>query len=218
MPQSHDSNFVYINNYTFSLTGMTQNLEQFADNLYLGLLSGKPDTTIKEFIKKYAPLYYAPRDTTTKWTAYPPNYEEPKFYIAANSFVFVKHPYFNGPFKVGRLELTQKIYLEKDWYDGIESMKLWLEFDNEADAKKSYKALLDTLRTFKVLEKVSLQNGVDKAEFTDPHSESSYAQLLILMTKDNLNGKRFAKPITSGLETIISPGYKILIEIGNDLC
>lgn len=200
-----------------SIQSMTQNLGQYADNLFFGLLSGKPDSTIKEFIKKYAPIYYEPHDSATKWTVYPPNFEEPKFYIAANSFVFVNHPCFNGPFKIGRLELTQKIYFEKDWFDGIQSMKLWLEFDNHEDAKKSYKILLDTLRKFAVLEKVTSQNGIDKAEFTDPHSETPNGQLLILMTKDNLNGKRLAKPTKSGLKMIMTPGYKILIEIGNDL-
>ena len=76
---------------------------------------------------------------------------------------------------------------------------------------------MDTLRSFTVLEKITSQNGIDKAEFTDPNSETPNGQLLILMTKDNLNGKRFAKPTKSGLEVIMTPGYKILIEIGNDL-
>lgn len=196
---------------------MTQNLPQYADDLFLGLLSGKPDTTIKEFVKKYAPIYFQKYDTSSKWTSYPPNFEEPKFYISTNSFLFVKHPYFNGPFKTGKLELTQKIYFEKDWLDGIESIKLWFEFDNQADAKKSYKLLLDTLRDFKVLEKVTSQNGVDKAEFTDKNSETSYGQLLVLMSKDNLIGKRLVKPTKSGVNILMTAGYKILIQIGNDL-
>ncbi|MBL7763890.1 MAG: hypothetical protein JNL23_10735 [Chitinophagaceae bacterium] len=196
---------------------MTQNLPQYADKLFFGLLLGKPDTTITEFIRKYAPIYFKPHDTSTKWTTYPPNFEEPKSYISVNSFVFTKHPCFNGIFKTGKLELTQKIYFEKDWLDGIESIKLYFEFDNQDDAKKSYKLLLDTLRTFKVLEKVTSRNGVDKAEFTDQHSEAYYGQLLILMSKDNLIGKRLVKPTKSGVDILLTPGYKILIQIGNDL-
>lgn len=196
---------------------MAQKMEQYADNLFFGLLSGKPDTTIEEFVKKYAPIYYKPNDTSTKWTVYPPNYEEPKFYLATNSFVFVRHPCFNGPFKSGKLELTQKIYFEKDWFDGIQSMKLWFEFDNKTDAEKSFKILTDTLRSFGLLEKITSRKGVDKAEFTDQHSETYYGQLLILMSKDNLIGKRLSKLTKSGLEIIMTPGYKILIEIGNGL-
>ena len=83
-----------------------QTLEKYADQLYFGMLSFNPDTSITDFLKKYVPVVFRKFDSSVKWTMYPPGRtEEPRFVKVINSYVF-KHPYFNGLFKSGQLAIT----------------------------------------------------------------------------------------------------------------
>src|SRR5688572_3810517 len=86
-----------------------QSLETYADQLYFGMLSYKPDTSIREFIAKYAPIVYKKFDSGGKWTMYPPDLIEPKFITVINSYIFNTHPHFKEKFKSGQLAITQKI-------------------------------------------------------------------------------------------------------------
>lgn len=195
-----------------------QTLDKYADQLYFGMLSFQPDTSITDFITKYVPVVHKKFDSSGKWTVYPPDViEEPNFITVTNSYVFFKHPYFNGYFKSGQLAITQKIYHEQKWNDNITDIKLSFEFDNEKDAKNSYKKLIDTFSNFNVLKRVTSNQGIDKAEFTDKNSEKYYSNVQFILAKDFSIGKKYAKPTEQGIQIITEAGYKILFEVGNDL-
>ena len=195
-----------------------QTLDKYADQLYFGMLSYKPDITIKNFIAKYVPIVFKKLDSGGKWTAYPPDtFKEPKFETITNTFVFYSHPYFDGYFKSGQLAITQKIYNEPKWIDNITAIKLWLEFDNEKAAKNSYKKLVDTFSSFNVLKRLTSENGIDKAEFTDKNSDKYYSHIQIILAKDYFITTKYTIPSKKGFKTLSETGYKILVEIGNDL-
>ena len=195
-----------------------QTLDNYADQLYFGMLSYNPDTTIKDFIAKYVPVVFKKFDTNSKWTAYPPDtFKVPKFETITNSFVFYSHPYFDGHFKTGQLAITQKIYNDPKWIDNITAVKLWFEFDKTKDAEKAYKKLVDTFSSFNVLKRLASKDGINRAEFTDKQSDKFYNGIEIILAKDYFARNKFAVPTRKGLKTFPKTGYKILIEIGNDL-
>ena len=195
----------------------SQRLEDYADKLYFGMLSFKPDTSITEFVTRYIPVVFKKIDTSGKWTVYPPDFIEPKFITVTNSYVFYKHPYFDANFNSGQLAITQKIYHDKKWSDNITEMKLWFEFENKDEAKKSFRQLVDTFSKFTELKRITSTNGVDKAELTDKNSDKYYSNVQIVLVKDYLIGKKFAMPTKKGLKIFTEAGYKILFQIGNDL-
>jgi len=194
-----------------------QNLDTYADQLYFGMLSYKPDASIREFIAKYIPVVYKKIDSGAKWTMYPPDFKEPAFITVINSYIFYTHPYFKEKFKSGQLAITQKIYDDQQLNGSITDIKLWFEFDNDKDAKYAYKKLIDTFSSFNVLKKITSNKGVEKAEFTDKNSDNYYSNVQIVLVKDYLIGKKYIMPTKKGLKTFTEPGYKILFEIGNDL-
>jgi hypothetical protein len=189
-----------------------QTLDKYVDQLYFGMLSRNIDTTIRDFITKYAPVVFKKNDG--KWTAYPPDtFIEPKFETVINSFVFYTHPYFNAHFKSGQFAITQKIYNDSKWIDNITDINLWFEFDDGKEAKNAYQKLIDTFSSFHVLKRVTAENGIDKAEFTDKNSDKYYSHVQILFAKDYFIQKKYL----DGFKIITTTGYKILIETGNDL-
>ena len=195
-----------------------QNLEKYADQLYFGMLSFNPDTSITEFLTKYVPIVFKKLDSSVKWTVYPPNViEKPKFVKVTNAYVFSKHPYFSGHFKAGQLAITQKIYSDNKWNDNITDIKLWFEFDNEEDAKTSFKQLVDTFSKLSTLKRLTSQQGIDKAEFTDKNSDKYYSNIQIILATDYTLGKRYVMPTENNVKIITEAGYKILVEVGNDL-
>ena len=200
------------------LDNSAQTLDKYADQLYFGMLSLNPDTSIIEFLTKYVPVVLKKFDSTGGWTAYPPGViEEPKFTKVTTSYVFDEHPYFNAHFKSGQLAITQKIYSDEKWGNNITDIKLWFEFDNEEDAKTSFKQLVDTFSSFNTSQRLTSQQGVEKAEFTDLASDKYYSHLQIILVPDYTLGKRYVIPSESEVKIITEAGYKILIEVGNYL-
>jgi len=195
-----------------------QTLDKYADQLYFGMLSFNPDSSITEFLTRYVPVVFKKFDGSGGWTAYPPGViEEPNFYKVTHSYVFISHPYFNGHFKSGQLAITEKIYSDEKWNDNITDIKLWFEFDTEEDAKKSFKQLVDTFSSFHVLKRMTTQQGIDKAEFTDKNCDKYYSNIQIILVTDYSLGKRYVMPTENEVKIITEAGYKILIEVGNDL-
>lgn len=194
-----------------------QTLDKYADQLYLGMLSLHPDTSINEFLVKYVPVVFKKFDSNMKWTVYPKvSIKEPEYYKVTNSYIFNKHPYFNGHFKSGQLAITQKIYSEKKWSD-ITDIELWFEFDTKDDARKSFSQLVDTFSSFNVLKRITSQQGIDKVEFTDKNCDKYYSNIQIILATDYSLGKTYIMPTKNGTKTITKAGYKILVEIGNNL-
>lgn len=195
-----------------------QTLDKYADQLYFGMLSLTPDTSISNFLTKYVPVVFKKFDSTGGWTAYPPGFiEEPKFYKVTHSYVFSLHPYFNGHFKSGQLAITQKIYADEKWNGNIADVKLWFEFDNEEDAKKSFKQLVGTFSSFNVLKRITSQQGMDRAEFTDKNCDKYYSNIEIILATDYTLGKRYVMPADNKVKSINEAGYRILVNVGNDL-
>jgi len=195
-----------------------QTLEKYADQLYFGMLSYQPDISITDFITKYVPVVYKTFDSSGKWTVYPPGViEEPDFITVTNAYIFLKHPYFNGCFKSGQLTITQKIYSDEKWNDNISDIKVWFEFDSEENAKKTFKQLVESFSSFNVLQRLTSQEGIEKAEFTDKNSDKYYSNIQIILAKDYSIGKKYAMPTENGIKIITEAGYKILVEVGNDL-
>ncbi len=194
-----------------------QRLENYVDQLYFGMLSYKPDTSIKKFIEKYVPVVYKKFDSSGTWTMYPPDFKEPEFITVANSYIFNTHPYFTGKFKSGQLAITQKIYNEPQWSGNITDVSLWFEFDNEQDAKYDFNKLVGKFSSFNVSKDLSSDRGVEKAEFTDKDSGNYYGNVQIVLLKDYLIGKRYVAPANNGFKTFREPGYKIFFFIGTDL-
>jgi len=201
-----------------TLNNLAQTLDKYADQLYLGMLSLHPDPSITAFLMKYVPVVFKTFDGTGGWTAYPPgDTEEPNFYKVTTAYVFDQHPYFSGPFQSGQLALTQQVYLEETERNNITGIKLWFECDREADAKASFTQLVDTFSSFPVLKRITSQPGIDKAEFTDNASDTYYSHLQIILATDYSIGKRYVLPTEHDVKLITEAGYKILVEVGNDL-
>lgn len=195
-----------------------QTLDKYTDQLYFGMLSLTPDTAITDFLTRYVPVVFKKYDSAGGWTAYPPGIiEEPKFYKVIHSYVFGSHPHFNGHFKSGQLAITQKIYSDKKWNRNITDMKLWFEFDNEESAKKSFKQLVDTFSNFNALSRMTSQRGIDKAEFSDKNSDKYYSNIQIILATDFTLGKRYVMPTDDEVKFVSEEGYRILVDIGNDL-
>ncbi|MFL5739463.1 MAG: hypothetical protein ACJ75B_04550 [Flavisolibacter sp.] len=181
------------------------------------MLSFNPDTSIRDFLRKNIPVVFVKIDSSVKWTMYPDTIKEPEHYEVIHSYVFNQHPFFNGHFKCGQLAFTQKVYSEKKWNENIIAIELWFEFDNERDARNSFKQLIDTCSSFHTLKRFSSQKGIDKAEFTDKNSDKYGSNCEIILAIDYTLGKRFLMPADKGNKIITAPGYKIIIETSNDL-
>lgn len=195
-----------------------QTLDKYADQLYFGMLSLNPDASIIDFLAKYVPVFFKKYDHTGGWTVYPPGViEEPEFYKVTHSYVFSSHPYLAGHFKSGQLAITQKIYSDEEWNGNIADIKLWFEFDSEEPAKESFTQLVDTFSSFNILKRITSQQGIDKAEFTDKNCDKYYSNIQIILVTDYTLGKRYVMPTEKEVKIITEAGYKILIEIGNDL-
>ena len=134
-----------------------------------------------------------------------------------HSYVFNSHPYFNGPFKSGQLAITEKIYSDKNWNGNLSDIKLWFEFDNEKDAKKSFTQLVETFSSFNVLKRITSQQGMNKAEFTDKNNDKYYSHIEIILATDFSVGKCYMMPTEKEVKIISEAGYRILINVGNDL-
>ena len=98
------------------------------------------------------------------------------------------------------LQLLKRFYNEPKWIDNITDKKLWFEFDNEKDAKNSYQKLVDKFSSFKVLKRLTSDNGIDKAEFTDKNSDNYYSHIQILLAKDYFIITKYGIPSTEGLK------------------
>lgn len=193
-----------------------QTLDKYVNRLFFGVVSHNPDTTIAEFVRKYVPVIYKEFPGGGKWSAYGTT-DEPQYITVTNAYVFKTHPYVHLPFKSGQLAITQRIYDEKKYIDQISDFKLWFEFDKEADAKIFYKKLVDTFSTFNVLKRLTSKDGIDKAELTDKKSNNYYSHIQIILAKDFFETKDYIIPSKDGMQTFSETGYKILLEIGNDL-
>jgi len=207
----------YLFTFLFIMTlqnSSAQTLDKYADQLYYGMLSLKPDSSISDFLVKNVPVVFKKYDSKVKWTAYPlDSIDETKFQKVTDSYIFSSHPYFNGKFKSGQLTITQKIYSDRKLDGNISNIKLWFEFESEVDAKKAFNQLVDTFSTFNVLKRITTQNGIDKAEFTDKYCDKYYNSITIILMADDKLRKQSEKP----QEIITNAAYKIFIEVGNDL-
>ena len=195
-------------------------MADYSDKLYFGILSRHPDTAIADFMHKYVPIIYKRFDSGGKWIAYPPDViEEPKFLTVSNSYIFYNHPYFDARFKFGELTVTQKIYNETKWMDNITDFKLWFYFDDEADARNSYKKLVDTFSSFNTLKRLTSTGSIEKAEFTDT-SSTTYKfgnQIEIVLARDYFNEISTVFAEKKPIRIVTKNGFKILLKAGNEL-
>ena len=99
----------------------------------------------------------------------------------------------------------------------MSEIKLWFEFDNEEDAKNSFKQLVDTFTSFNTLKRLTSQQGIEKAEFTDKNSDKYYSNIQIILATDYTLGKKYVMQTGNDSKTFTEAGYKILVEVGNDL-
>jgi hypothetical protein len=196
-----------------------QTLAEYTDQLYFGMFSLHPDSAITGFLERYMPFVLEKHDTKAKWTMYPPGVtEEPKFETVVNSYVFCKHPYFQGPFLSGQLAFTMKVYANKDRGTQWVSTKLWFECDNEKDAHTSFRQLIDSFSRFNTLKRMSSQQGMEKVEFTDKHSGKTPSRIQIILMPDyTLESRTGYFSEDNEANIIYAPGYRIVVETRNDL-
>ncbi len=195
-----------------------QTLDKYADELYFGMLSITPDSSITDFLKRYFPAVFKTNDSTSGWTAYPPGIiDEPNNYTVIHSYVFSAHPHFKGHFKSGQLAITGKIYTDERWNGDLKDIRLWFEFDNETDARNSFNQLVDTFSSFNADKRITSQQGMDKAEFTDKSSDKYYSRIEVILATDYSLGKRYVMPTENELSIIHGAGYRMFINVGNDL-
>lgn len=181
--------------------GSAQTMEDYTNKLFFKIYTYNADTAVSAFLHKYVPIL-SKKPELGGWTAYPPDYvKEPEFLTVANTYIFTKHPDFDAKFTIGKLEIIQKTYEKEHWIDNIQDIKLWFEFNKKTEAMEAYKKLVDTFTTISPLKRLSSQDEVRKAEFTDTGSYRLYSQIQFLLAKDN-----FKKGV-----------YKILLEVGNNL-
>jgi hypothetical protein len=68
-----------------------------------------------------------------------------------------------------------------------------------------------------VLKRVTSQQGIDKAEFTDSSSDKYYSHIEIILATDYSLGKRYLLPSENEARLSNEAGYRLLINVGNDL-
>ena len=195
-----------------------QSPDTYTDQLYFGMLSYNPDTAIIEFVASHVPSVLKKAPADGKWVAYPPGvFKEPVFYTVTQVYHFNSHPYFDTYFNTGKLAITQKVYKNEQWPDNITEMMLWFEFDKKEDAQKSFRQLVAKFKGFNVREKITSRQGIKKAAFTDDKSDRYYKSVQIVLVTDYALGKSYIEPGETEVKTIFEPGYKLIVEIGNDL-
>lgn len=186
--------FLFLCCLGFSLKAQEDSLARYAHQLFFNIFKEKPDTAISDFLKRNVPAFYEKKTGTAHTRpATAVQYE-------IHSFLFRQHPYFNAVFTVGKLEL----YCQHDGDAGgaqIYDVKLWFEFDKQAEAEMAFSKLVETLIPFSTEKQFSSSNGAQKAEFTDSKGEKGLNRLRVRLTPDPLDKRRL----------------RILVELQNDL-
>jgi hypothetical protein len=76
---------------------------------------------------------------------------------------------------------------------------------------------VDTFSNFNVLKRITTQQGIEKAEFTDKNGGKYYSNIQIVLATDYALGKRYMMPTDNEVKFISEAGYRILVDVGNDL-
>ena len=105
----------------------------------------------------------------------------------------------------------------ENWNRNISDVKVWFEFDNEADAKVSFEQLVNSFSNFNVRRRITKYQGMDKVEFTDKNSDNYYSRIQITLAIDYTLGKRYVTPDTGKVGIIYTDvGYRLHLDIGNE--
>ncbi|MEX6687086.1 hypothetical protein QTN47_06250 [Danxiaibacter flavus] len=189
-------------------------LDSYTDQLFFGVLSLNPHPSIEMFARKYVPVFYKETDRTR--TDHPQEYKTPPSFITVtNTYIFEKHPFFNGKFSSGQLAITQKTYSDPEWLDNISEISLCFEFSDEIAAAVAFKLLVETYSEFDSLKKITVDGGIEKAEFTDVNSKTYYGRVQIILAKNFFAITNVLLPESGETQQLI--GYKIQLKIGNNL-
>ena len=142
------------------------NLSKFeilSDQMFFNIFIHKPDQLVIAFIKKYYPAF-AKKYKPTGWTIYPPG-PFPEYEYTVHSFKFRKHPFFDAPYKEGRLDILSME--EKNGRPGVTDFHLWFLFHSKKDATTGFKILCKMFDQVSNHKKVSEFHGRRKAEYAD---------------------------------------------------
>jgi hypothetical protein len=175
--------------------GQSLTVESYTNQLLFNIFLNQPDTSIRPFLRLYAPSLLEKKAIPEGPAASgPPSSTE------IHSFVFSKHPYFKSSFSTGKLELYCQRFNDARGLQ-VYDIKLWFEFDNQQDGEIAYSKLIETFMPISKARNLSSYSGAMKAEFSDTKESRGLSKIQFRLTADNLDRKMF----------------KILFELGNDL-
>ncbi len=177
-----------------TMNGQSLTVDTYANQLFFNIFKDQPDTSIRPFLRLYAPSLLEKKTTPPDGSPSAGN----KNAFEIHSFIFNKHPFLNASFTSGKLEL----YCQRNEGKGtnVYDVKLWFEFDTQEEAEIAYNKLIETFIPISTNKRFSVTNGAQKAEFSDTKTKG-LNKIQLRFTADNLDRHRF----------------KILFETENDL-
>ncbi|HVZ26423.1 MAG TPA: hypothetical protein VG842_10230, partial [Sediminibacterium sp.] len=112
------------------VNGQTRSFDSYTNELLFNVFRDKPDTAISEFIRLYVPeLLKKNTKPAFTGTAGQQRVEE------VHSFVFKRHPFFNGKFAVGKLQFFCTRFIPANTV-AVYDISLVLEFDDQVSAEQ----------------------------------------------------------------------------------
>ncbi|MEO8172481.1 MAG: hypothetical protein ABI581_05345 [Sediminibacterium sp.] len=171
-------------------------VDTYSNQLLFNIFKDQPDTLIRPFLRLYTPTLLSKKITAADLGSSGGSKNQYSFEV--HTFIFTTHPYFNSRFASGKIE-----FYCRRLHDGggiqVYDVKLWLEFNELADAEAAYSKLVVAFDAMSNNRNLTSGNGYRKAEFSD--TKAGINKIQFRLTADNLDRNRF----------------KILFETGNDL-
>jgi hypothetical protein len=167
-----------------------------SSQLFFNIFLFKPDPVVLPFIKKYFPNFLK-RPDSGGWEIYPsPEPKPDQFYNTIHSMEFKKHPYFDAPFREGRLDILTQ---EKETGSGsIRGFQLWFFFDTKEEAEKGFMTLYDRFSTVCKNKRISKDYRRTISIYSDQADIESINRIVIILMQDDLDRKKYKIYITIG--------------------
>jgi hypothetical protein len=177
-------------------SGQQLTFDSFTNQLLFDVYSPQPEKSIRSFVKRYIP---AINEKITNQN--PVTLDTASGFDEMHSFIFKKHPSLSVSIKRGKLDIQCKRFEEKEFFQNILNVTLWLEFDDQMQAEIAFSRLVDNYIILSSEKKFSAQNGSQKAEFMSSNKSGHFTRVQFRLTVDNISEYR----------------YKILFETTNSL-
>ncbi len=176
--------------------GQELTIDGYTNQLFLNVLTERPDSSITGFLKLYIPSLYDKKKPPAFSATDTFHYHE-----EIHSFLFTDHPYLKMKFVKGKLDIHCNRFNNLELIQNITNIKLWFEFDDQQEAEIAFSRLVDNFILLSTDKKFSAMNGAQKAEFLNLKNTKGFNRVQFRLTIDNVAQHK----------------YKILFETGNTM-